>query len=129
MMNCLRLVMLSMLLVLAGQASALAMDYKETPYLSQMVEEGEIDPVEKRVPQQPRIIDLEEMGREPGVHGGKLRMLMGSKKDVRMMVYYGYSRLVGYDLDYRLQADILANYEVEDGRIFTFHLRPRPSLV
>lgn len=124
MMNCLRLAVLSMLLVLGSQTSTFAMVYKETPYFSQMVEEGEIDPVEKRVPQQPRIIDLEEIGREPGVHGGKLRMLMGSKKDVRMMVYYGYSRLVGYDMDYRLQADILASYNVEDGRIFTFHLRP-----
>ncbi|MGB7204184.1 MAG: ABC transporter substrate-binding protein, partial [Anderseniella sp.] len=54
----------------------------------------------------------------------KLRMIMGSGKDVRMMVYYGYARLVGYDLNYKFQSDILAGYEVEEGRIFTLRLRP-----
>lgn len=124
MMVCLRLALLGMLLVLGAQTSAFATAFQETPYFSDLVKTGKIDPVAKRLPQQPRIIDLEKLGREPGVHGGKLRMLMGSKKDVRMMVYYGYSRLVGYDLNYKLQADILADYDVEDGRIFTLHLRP-----
>ncbi|NNJ76210.1 MAG: ABC transporter substrate-binding protein [Anderseniella sp.] len=116
--------MLTMLLVLGVQTNAFAMTFEETPYFNDLVKAGKIDPVAKRLPQQPRVIDLETLGREPGVHGGKMRMLMGSKKDVRMMVYYGYSRLVGYDLNYKLQADILASYEVEDGRIFTLHLRP-----
>ncbi len=34
------------------------------------------------------------MGREPGQHGGTITMLMGSGKDVRIMVYYGYARLL-----------------------------------
>jgi len=123
-MRCLRLALLTMLLVLGVQTNAFAMTFEETPYFNDLVKAGKIDPVARRLPQQPRIIDLEKLGREPGIHGGKMRMLMGSKKDVRMMVYYGYSRLVGYDLNYKLQADILASYEVEDGRIFTLHLRP-----
>lgn len=124
MMMRLRLVLLGLLLVLGAHTNAFAMTFKETPYFGHLVQAGKIDPVAKRLPQLPRIIDLEQIGREPGQHGGKLRMLMGSKKDVRMMVYYGYSRLVGYDLDYKFQADILASYDVEDGRIFTLHLRP-----
>ena len=40
------------------------------------------------------------------------------------MVVYGYARLVGYDRSYLLQADILRAFEVEEDRIFTFHLRP-----
>ena len=96
----------------------------ETPYLKAKVEKGEIDPVEQRVPLEPRVIDLEKMGREPGKHGGTMTMLMGRGKDVRMMVYYGYSRLVSYDTDYNLQPDVLFKYEVEEGRRFTLHLRP-----
>ena len=129
MIRCVRLALLTMLMVFGVQANAFAMTYEETPYFEDLVKAGKIDPVAKRLPEQPRVIDLEALGRKPGVHGGKMRMLMGSKKDVRMMVYYGYSRLVGYDLNYKLQADILARYEVEDGRIFTLHLRPGPPLV
>ena len=32
-----------------------------------------------------------------GVYGGEMRMLMAKDRDIRMMVVYGYSRLVGYD--------------------------------
>jgi peptide/nickel transport system substrate-binding protein len=39
------------------------------------------------------------------------------------MVVYGYARLVGYNEDLELVPDILKDVEVEDGRIFTFHLR------
>ena len=33
----------------------------------------------------------------PGQHGGTLNMLIGRSRDVRMLVVYGYARLVGYD--------------------------------
>ncbi len=120
---CLRVGLLGLFLVLGFHASAMATTYNETPYFAQMVQEGEIDPVEKRLPRQPRVIDLEKLGRQTGKHGGNLRMLMARKKDVRMMVYYGYSRLIGYDTNYELQPDILESYDVEDGRIFTFRIR------
>lgn len=71
-------------------------------------------------PEEPRVLD--DIG-EPGQRGGQLRSLIGRAKDTRLLTVYGYARLVGYDLDYRLVADILKDYEVEDGRIFTFHLR------
>ena len=35
---------------------------------------------------------------EIGNSGGELRMLMGGPKDTRMMVVYGYARLVGYKI-------------------------------
>ena len=49
---------------------------------------------------------------------------MGRAKDVRLMVVYGYARLVGYERDYRLAPDIVEDLEVEEGRIFTLRLRP-----
>nr|WP_245396460.1 ABC transporter substrate-binding protein [Jiella sonneratiae] len=40
------------------------------------------------------------------------------------MPVFGYARLVGYDSDYQIVPDILQSFDVEEGRIFTFHLRP-----
>jgi peptide/nickel transport system substrate-binding protein len=110
--------------LLQQAAAVTGMTYVETPMLADKVKSGEIDPVAKRLPAEPRVIDLKAMGREPGEHGGNMTMLMGSGKDVRIMVYYGYARLVGYDTDYRIQPDILLNYEVEEGRRFTLYIRP-----
>jgi peptide/nickel transport system substrate-binding protein len=123
MRKCVMLVAALFGLVLHLAPAAAQMSYSETPMLADKVKAGEIDPVEKRLPSQPRVIDLEALGREPGQHGGSLTMLMASAKDVRIMVYYGYARLVGYDLNYELQPDILLKYEVEEGRRFTFYIR------
>src|SRR6267143_3037090 len=58
-----------------------------------------------------------------GNPGGELRMLMAGPKDTRMMVVYGYGRLVVYTPSLNIEPDILKSIEVEDGRIFTLHLR------
>ncbi|WP_199672102.1 ABC transporter substrate-binding protein [Pseudooceanicola sediminis] len=76
-----------------------------------------------RLPRNPRVIDLAAMGRQPGIRGGTLRTLIGGQRDVRLMPINSYSRLVGYDASLTLQPDILAEYTVEDDRIYTFHLR------
>ncbi|MGH6904171.1 MAG: ABC transporter substrate-binding protein, partial [Geminicoccaceae bacterium] len=58
-----------------------------------------------------------------GKPGGELNMLVGRAKDTRLMVVYGYARLVAYNEELELVPDILRDVEVEDGRIFTMHLR------
>jgi peptide/nickel transport system substrate-binding protein len=58
-----------------------------------------------------------------GKPGGELNMLVGRTKDTRLMVVYGYARLVAYNEELELVPDILKDVEVEDGRIFTLHLR------
>ena len=103
-------------------AAAAASDYVETPYLLDAVASGALPPVAERLPERPSVVEPGG-GLEAGRHGGDLRLLMGREKDVRMMVVYGYARLVGYDRDYRLVADLLESYEVEAGRVFTLHLR------
>ena len=73
------------------------------------------------MPQAPDVVeDIESIGRP----GGELRMLMASPKDTRIMVVYGYARLVAYTPDLEIVPDILESVDVEDGRIFTLHLRP-----
>lgn len=70
-------------------------------------------------PDEPRVLQVDM----PGKRGGDLQSLIGRPRDTRLLTIYGYARLVGYDLDYQLVPDLLKAYEVEEGRIFTFHLR------
>lgn len=111
----------AMLLALPAAAAEISME--ETLFLAHSVAEGDLPPVEERVPLEPLVVNFEERGRTIGKHGGEIQMLIGRAKDVRYMVVYGYARLVGYDETFTLQADILKSVEVEEGRIFTLHLR------
>ncbi len=98
---------------------------KETLSLAHSVKpEGDLPPIEERIPAEPLVVDLDARGREAGKHGGTLKMFVSRSKDVRYMSVWGYARLVGYNEDYELVPDILRDYEVsEDGRTYTFHLR------
>ncbi len=98
--------------------------YKETPYFAKRIVAGKLPPIAQRIPAQPSVVDLSGAGLGLGRQGGEMRLLGGRKQDVRQMVVYGYARLVGYDRDYRFRPDILARLEVDEGRIFTLHLRP-----
>ncbi|MGI9509533.1 MAG: ABC transporter substrate-binding protein [Geminicoccaceae bacterium] len=75
-------------------------------------------------PDEPSVVTFDEAsGQTIGKPGGQLNTLVGKAKDTRLIVVYGYARLVGYDRDYAIQPDILKAVEVEDGRIFTLRLR------
>ncbi len=89
------------------------------PVLAQQVENGSLPPVARRLPSDPRIVNV----KTPGLHGGILRVVFGRSKDTRVMVVYGYARLVTYDSEFNLQPDILARVDDELGRSFTLHLR------
>ena len=102
---------------------AAAAGYVETPIFAADVAAGKLEAVADRLPRTPSVVKMEGE-RRPGRHGGDLRMLVGRAKDVRMLVVYGYARLVVYDTNYELKPDILEAIEVEDGRIFTLKLRP-----
>ncbi len=109
--------------IFALSPGALANDMQETPVLMHPVGEGQMPPVAERAPSEPLIVDIEGKGRRLGQHGGTIRTMVGRAKDVRMMVVYGYARLVGYDESYDIVPDILSDVEIEDGRTFTLHLR------
>ena len=101
----------------------LAFEPKEPPFFADAVNATEMEAVEYRAPLDPLIVDLPAKGRSIGQSGGSLRTLISKGKNIRYMVVWGYARLVGYDENYMLQPDILKDYEVEDDRVFTFHLR------
>jgi peptide/nickel transport system substrate-binding protein len=95
----------------------------ESPMLEELVANGQLPPLEQRLPTRPKTIEFTRRYQSPGKYGGDLVLLMGRSKDVRLMVVYGYARLVGYDLKYELVPDVLEKFEVEEDRRFTFHLR------
>jgi peptide/nickel transport system substrate-binding protein len=75
-------------------------------------------------PDEPWVVEFDEAsGKSVGKPGGELHMLVGRAKDTRLMVVYGYARLIAYNEQLELVPDILREVEVEDGRSFTFHLR------
>src|SRR5947208_314894 len=92
---------------------------QETPVFRDDVADGKLTKVKQRVPEEPAVAELETIG----IPGGELRMLMGGPKDTRMMVVYGYARLVGYTPTLKFVPDILKSMEIEDNRVFTLHLR------
>ncbi|WP_244631353.1 ABC transporter substrate-binding protein [Neorhizobium sp. AL 9.2.2] len=97
--------------------------FSQSDYLAQIPTETPLPPIEERLPKTPRVLNLAERGLKPGRYGGSMRMLIGGQRDIRFMPINCYSRLVGYNSDLKLEADILEAYEVENDRVFTFHLR------
>jgi peptide/nickel transport system substrate-binding protein len=91
----------------------------EPPMLRLDVNQGKLPPVEKRLPEQPLVVRVDNLGK----HGGTLHSLVGRSRDTRLLVVYGYARLVGYDRNLELVPDLLESFEVQEGRIFTLRLR------
>ncbi|ANG62688.1 peptide ABC transporter substrate-binding protein [Marinobacterium aestuarii] len=115
---------LALLSLLGGSLGVMAADYSQAPSLDARVASGELPAVEARLPQVPLKMDFAANGQQLGQYGGTLSMLMGKEKDTRRMTVYGYARLVRYDENLNLVPDIVESVDVEQDRVFTFHLRP-----
>jgi peptide/nickel transport system substrate-binding protein len=100
-----------------------AAEPREAPLLAEKVAAGVLPPLEARLPDTPFVDPMDRPWQSVGRYGGSLRLLMGGTRDLRQMTVYGYARLVGFNSELELVPDILAKVEVEEGRIFTFHLR------
>lgn len=107
--------------LLLGCSTLVAAQVSEPPALADRVASGELQPMQDRLPDIP-FVDIHAANQE-AKYGGTMRLLLGKSKDIRQMVVYGYARLVGYNRDLELTADILEDFTVEEGRIFTFYLR------
>src|SRR5205085_11042987 len=102
----------SLALPVSGWAALL-----ETPMFTEAVAKGTLPAIDERVPRAPALAELETLGRP----GGDLRMLMSSPKDTRLMVVYGYSRLVAYTPELAIVTYILVAAYVVD--LWVIHLR------
>jgi peptide/nickel transport system substrate-binding protein len=103
-----------------GPAGAQPTAFHEAPALKAEVDAGKLPPLAERLPVVPRVVEAHSVGQ----YGGDLRIAMARARDTRLMTVYGYARLVGYNTDYDIVPDILEKVDVEEGRRFTFHLRP-----
>jgi peptide/nickel transport system substrate-binding protein len=120
--------LLALVLVAFSAGAALAQTttpptYEEVPFFADDVAKGDLPPIAQRLPDNPAVAQFQWQGQVPGKYSKELDILMSSAKDTRYMVFYGYARLVGYDAHYNLVPDILESFDVQEGRIFTFHLR------
>jgi peptide/nickel transport system substrate-binding protein len=105
-----------------ASAAAFARDYVETPSLADDVKAGRLPAVGKRLPETPAVASLGD-SLTLGRHGGDWNMLVTRAQDVRIMVVFGYARLVGYNTKFEFVPDILEKIEVEGERVFTMTLR------
>ena len=112
-----------LLLALLAACFVRAAFAEEPPALADDVAAGRLPPLAKRLPAVPKVVDVVRPGWSTGRYGGDLRMLMAKDRDIRMMVVYGYARLVGYDEHLRLAPDILERVDNDGNRVFTLHLR------
>ncbi|MEH6473311.1 MAG: ABC transporter substrate-binding protein [Halopseudomonas sp.] len=111
--------------LLSLNSTGYALELKETPIYADQVSAATLPPIAERLPQTPYVDHLELLDqRQLGKPGGTINLLMAKAKDVRQMVVYGYARLVGFNEELELEADILQNVDVKEGRIFTLTLRP-----
>ncbi len=114
----------------SADASALSAgsDPLETPALVPLVDQGLLPPRAERLPAEPLVVPMDGSdgtpGIAPGLPGGDLHLIMAQDKDVRQVMVYGYARLVTYNRSLDIVPDILAGVDVDEGRIFTLHLRP-----
>jgi peptide/nickel transport system substrate-binding protein len=97
--------------------------YSQSAFVEKLGGDMALPPVEQRLPKVPRVLNLSELGLEPGQFGGTLRMLIGGQRDIRYMPVFSYSRLIGYNRHLVPEPDILEAFEVDNERVFTFHLR------
>ncbi len=96
---------------------------EEPPYLADRIAAGALPPLAERLPDTPSVVTFDGF-KEIGRYGGQLNTLMSKPRDTRLMVVYGYARLVTYDPNWELTPDLLESIDVERGRVFTLHLRP-----
>jgi len=112
-----RNIVFSILLVAPGVV--FSANLVDPPMLRLDVSTGKLPPLAMRLPQPPLVVKVDQ----PGRHGGTLHSLVGRARDTRLLVVYGYARLVGYDREFNIVPDILESLEVQEGRIFTLKLR------
>lgn len=96
--------------------------YQEAPMLAELVKADALPPVDRRLPQNPMLIQPEE---RVGKYGGVWRMAMVKLDTNLLNRTMGYESLVRWDKGWtKVIPNVAQSYEVSpDGRTFTFKLR------
>jgi peptide/nickel transport system substrate-binding protein len=97
--------------------------YTEAPMLAGKVQQGELPPVDERLPEEPRVIEPHE---EIGQYGGTWHRLATSAGDTKLDSKMTYEYMLRYNKDgSAIVPNVAKAWEVSpDGKEFTFELRP-----
>jgi peptide/nickel transport system substrate-binding protein len=109
----------------AAAAAPAARTYKEAPSLAQLVKDGKLPPVEKRLPDNPRVLKPLE---ETGQYGGTWRRAFRGLTDYLAQGKLMEARLIAWDAPdtntLRVIPSVIEKWEQnKDATEFTFHLR------
>jgi len=96
--------------------------FNEAPMLIELVKQGKLPPVEKRLPEEPAVVEPVE---EIGQYGGTWRRASLSPNDTRLRDRMGYETLVRWARDGKtIIPNIAKSWEVKDaGKTYVFYLR------
>lgn len=95
--------------------------YNEAPMLAELVAQGELPPVDQRLPANPAVVPVVEF---IGNYGGSMRRAFKGVSDRWGPSKVQDSSLVRYDLELAFHPDLIESWEQnEDATEFTIHLR------
>ena len=96
--------------------------FNEAPVLAELVKQGKLPPVEKRLPDEPAVVEPVE---EIGQYGGTWRRAALSPTDTQIQERLGYEPLVRWARDGKtLIPNLCTSWKIgEGGRVYTFYLR------
>ncbi len=108
------------LFFLSGFAWPEVLAFNESPMTSQLVKEGKLPPVDKRLPPSPVVVKPFE---KPGLYGGTWRRAYTGLSDLVGTRRLLYDPLVRWSPTYAIEPNLASKWEVSaDGKAFTFHL-------
>lgn len=104
-----------------SSAQDMCESYNESPILAEMVANGELPPIEERLPVNPVVV---EPASEIGVYGGEFLSLFGGGRLAEFR-QYGYENLVRWSVDgSEVIPNIAESWEInDDATEYTFKLR------
>jgi peptide/nickel transport system substrate-binding protein len=114
---------LGMLAVCLGAFASPADAFQQSPQLDAVVKEGKLPPVEKRLPENPLVVQpVEKIGKYGGIWRSGLR---GGNDGAWIARTVAYEGLVRYDRDWqKIVPNIAESWEVNaDATVYTFRLR------
>lgn len=105
----------------AAQAGATTTQYKEAPMLAEMVEQGQLPPVDERLPPEPVVIEPHE---SIGEYGGTWQAVIRRANESMYAELY-YEPMLRYSMGgQEILPNVAESWEEDDeAKVFTFHMR------
>lgn len=96
--------------------------YKESPLLHEQVEKGELPPVEERLPKEPAVVEVDEIGVYGGTYAGAAFGPTSGQVDTECL---RYQSILTIEKDLKtFKPNLIQSYEInDDSTEFTLHLR------